>query len=910
MASSSSGGNPVKLEHMMEERAEVSPDEVREIDEFAVLDSDKANASIFGLSSVLYDVEENDDLSDVASQGSDEVTVAERVRVSKWRIENILLDDLDFAYFYADFDEAYAHAGRAVAKAWSRARILAEPETVPDMARIGAVEATATAMCLRSARLQRKRTADASSLRQPGKGKQRFTEPLAQLMMDCGVGRAENVSATDVEILHSLRRKAARVVGTTEIPTLHRARTTADEVRTYLESRVTHIGMDKMETIVLEEFLWASRDRVRAVNAIGWMCRNLHLGWPIDEVICKNLHLKKASLMGMECRQAHEAQPGMLKALTGYMVAAAETDDPIWLALLASWLQAMANLRLDVLRRSVPVELYRGWMLFFCKRGKQKHNRAGFYWEVPSETSCGYDWTVKFLEEYDVRRRSGMGKEMTGMFFRSDTFEYFSAEAVNALTMNTVAGVVENPKLLTTHSGRRLLPTAAFHLNFSPAERIAIGDLKDAKGIGDEVPITPRYAEGKGDRSRSGKPICTAALASLAKKDIRTLDEVNTQQGEALAEEARAKVESVPLEASAVWRNPDAAESGGGFKVKKSQFALPKQLARVLFTPSSRNGQRYCADFQHGSCKEADVSPLGPHECAAALQSGPTCHGKHPGSECRNAKRHAVPEGANPQESPAEKKTKGEVPADPQEAGGTSLSLRPAPKGAPKVNKLKHVEDDSIMKKLLLRLREEKDDRRGNRLNPEPPRLVAKVCETEGRGEPWLGPLPTTLRLDRINETKPSIQVYCFAETPTQVQVEPGGEWGMLIPGTRTFRCETSNPEARLADMRALKACLVNSLRQGDNAYVHCVSGLSRAPMAAAVMCAMLMGISVEEAKDIIGQIRNVSFDKGERRMQGAWIDSVSQEKAADVVVPTGFSCQASDSKEALVHATAVFEVD
>jgi len=78
--------------------------------------------------------------------------------------------------------------------------------------------------------------------------------------------------------------------------------------------------------------------------------------------------------------------------------------------------------------------------------------------------------------------------------------------------------------------------------------------------------------------------------------------------------------------------------------------------------------------------------------------------------------------------------------------------------------------------------------------------------------------------------------------------------------------------------------------------------------MAAAVMCAMLMGISVEEAKDIIGQIRNVSFDKGERRMQGAWIDSVLQEKATNVVVPTGFSCRVSDSKEVLVHATTVIE--
>ena len=55
------------------------------------------------------------------------------------------------------------------------------------------------------------------------------------------------------------------------------------------------------------------------------------------------------------------------------------------------------------------------------------------------------------------------------------------------------------------------------------------------------------------------------------------------------------------------------------------------------------------------------------------------------------------------------------------------------------------------------------------------------------------------------------------------MQVEPGGEKGMLIPGTVAFRCEMDNRNTRLADMRALKSCLVNSLRQGDNAYVFAI---------------------------------------------------------------------------------------
>ena len=110
--------------------------------------------------------------------------------------------------------------------------------------------------------------------------------------------------------------------------------------------------------------------------------------------------------------------------------------------------------------------------------------------------------------------------------------------------------------------------------------------------------------------------------------------------------------------------------------------------------------------------------------------------------------------------------------------------------------------------------------------------------------------------------------------------------------------------------MRALRSCLINSLRQGDNAYVHCVSGLSRAPMAAAVLCAMLMGIRFEEAQDIIDQTRHVSFGEGEERMLGPWIDTVLREDVHKLVVPTGFSCRASLARheEVVVHATTVVE--
>jgi hypothetical protein len=398
-------------------------------------------------------------------------------------------DDLDFAYYFVTWEDAYDNAGRAVAMAWRRVKLLSEPGMTTDMAKISAVEATATKIRRVDERkkeeaVKKRKMSSASSLRQPGKGtaaeekdddKAHFIEPLTTLMMDCGVSRLENASATDEEMMVSLRRKAARVVKTAEAPTLNRAITTADEVRKYLEVRSGHMGIGKIEPMVLEDFLWKSPAPVRVSTALGWLCKNLDLGWPIDRI--EKPCAKKVSQIGMECDQAPVAQPGMLKALADAMEAAAEKDEPTWIALLASWLQGMANLRLvHVLQRSFPVQRSEGWIVFFCKRGKQHHNRSGFYWGVPSETASGYKWTDKFLAEYERRRNSTQGKPMMGMIFRTDDYEYLPAKAVNQLTRDAVKGVVDNPERLSTYCWRRLLPTVSLSLNFSNTERLALGE--------------------------------------------------------------------------------------------------------------------------------------------------------------------------------------------------------------------------------------------------------------------------------------------------------------------------------------------------------------------------------------------------------------------------------------------------
>jgi len=101
--------------------------------------------------------------------------------------------------------------------------------------------------------------------------------------------------------------------------------------------------------------------------------------------------------------------------------------------------------------------------------------------------------------------------------------------------------------------------------------------------------------------------------------------------------------------------------------------------------------------------------------------------------------------------------------------------------------------------------------------------------------------------------------------------------------------------------------------------------------MDAAVMCTLLMRISIEDAKEVINKVQDVSFWKGlqecspvcssahqwvgsctggtfsrEERMEEAWIDCVIGEEITPVEVLTGFSCRASKKTEVAEHATTL----
>ena len=73
---------------------------------------------------------------------------------------------------------------------------------------------------------------------------------------------------------------------------------------------------------------------------------------------------------------------------------------------------------------------------------------------------------------------------------------------------------------------------------------------------------------------------------------------------------------------------------------------------------------------------------------------------------------------------------------------------------------------------------------------------------------------------------------------------------------------------------------VTRSLLQGDNVYVHCMTGVSKGAVAAAVICAFVNKEPLEEAARRIDARRNTSlFDGALAHMAGIWASDLIREK-------------------------------
>ena len=622
---SSAGGNPAAPDTRSWEAASESP---KSRGNSAISIADDPNsadsiARVFGLHARDYEVDESNELSDVSSQGCDEVSMAERGEVCKWRTDNFLADDLDFAYVFSSFAQAYLNAGKAVAKHWSKSRILANPAVFSDESRFSKIEGTTKKIQALDEQQEHaivsNGLSDKPPLRQPEKGagcneayenSRIFAEPLEQLLARCTLRKSDTTLA-------SIESKVEKLINATSVITLYRAAATAVELQEYLSKCDIQLERDELDAKTIEKFLLATRAQRRAGNSVVWMSNNLQLGWPVTELeetmgartthsydyICFGwlrppgydrkplLALWHAPPKTFHERRSLVAQPGMFRRMEDAMETGAENSTPTWLAYLAVWLQALSGRHLKhILRGSIPVKRNEGWMTFFCRLGSTRHAQPGFYWKAPTVTTSGYNWTEAFLRSYALKRYSSRGKSRMGMIFRTDNFAYLSSNMVNAITMCEVRKVVRGPDTHRAFSWRRILPTVSCLLNQAP----------DATQYGSIVRFGEATANLRdADREQLdtlNKQICAAALNMLARDGIYSFGEVPRQEWESRARDAAESTRSDRTKHKPQWLNPDVAGSLGIFH-ERSHSAAP--------------GRPHLSTQRINTCSfEAEINPI------------------------------------------------------------------------------------------------------------------------------------------------------------------------------------------------------------------------------------------------------------------------------------------------------------
>ena len=161
--------------------------------------------------------------------------------------------------------------------------------------------------------------------------------------------------------------------------------------------------------------------------------------------------------------------------------------------------------------------------------------------------------------------------------------------------------------------------------------------------------------------------------------------------------------------------------------------------------------------------------------------------------------------------------------------------------------------------------------RAGNRWEPEAPTLVAKMVQTPGKGELYLGGIPRQGDEAIFGRLPPfSMQIHCMKKPPPANEIHPG-VYGRVLPGALLFKFEVSNASTRRGDYRRFRACLLSGLRQGECAYVHCMAGVHRAAVASAIMRSDLYGESWAAAAYMITRVRNVDFPQALERESSEW---------------------------------------
>ena len=230
----------------------------------------------------------------------------------------------------------------------------------------------------------------------------------------------------------------------------------------------------------------------------------------------------------------------MCTNLEDAMKAMFDIGDVKWTALLAIWLQCYSCLRLClIITKSVPVERFDDWILFFCMQGKHAEHKEGFYWGAPTRTSAGWDWARPFLDIYSAAAESDVSRNFIGCIFNTDDYHHFTPKEAYLITHAALCRYYPG-EMRTAVNWRGYLTTLASMVGISDMEQTALADSLD-------------YAQCKNGMSRRIKIKLSEIQKMFRFRKLGRIADVTTPDCEAITAEA-SRVYS-PMPTNALWTN-------------------------------------------------------------------------------------------------------------------------------------------------------------------------------------------------------------------------------------------------------------------------------------------------------------------------------------------------------------------
>jgi hypothetical protein len=138
----------------------------------------------------------------------------------------------------------------------------------------------------------------------------------------------------------------------------------------------------------------------------------------------------------------------------------------------------------------------------------------------------------------------------------------------------------------------------------------------------------------------------------------------------------------------------------------------------------------------------------------------------------------------------------------------------------------------------------------GHRNGPEPPTLI-----TMGPGKVFLGGIPKKEDAEWFEATNVTLCITCFAKSAAS-------QGGFVPPSVLNMNVEVSHEGRRAQMWSDAWKVIMCTFQAGESVLIHCMGGVHRAPVVAAVAHSKLMQVPLTAAVEHIERLRAVEFAK------------------------------------------------